>query len=65
MALLLRHLLADEGGQDLVEYAMLTTVVGLAAIAVFDALRAAIGNTYGSWETEVNNLWVPPDPSGS
>jgi len=65
MALLLRHLLADEGGQDLVEYALLTTVVGLAAIAVFDALRAAIGNTYGSWETEVNNLWVPPEPSGS
>jgi hypothetical protein len=34
----------------------------LAAIAVFDQIRTAIGFTYGSWESGVNNLWVPPDP---
>jgi Flp pilus assembly pilin Flp len=63
MTRLLIRLLADEGGQDLVEYALVTTAVGLAAIAAFDLIRTAIGNTYGTWQTEVNDLWIPPDPS--
>lgn len=65
MTRLLTRLLTDETGQDLLEYALLTGAVGLAAIGAFDAIRTAIGVTYGTWQTEVNNLWVPPDPSGS
>lgn len=65
MVRLLSRLLVDDGGQDLVEYALLTAAIGLAAVVVFDQIRTAIGNTYGTWETGVNNLWVPPDPVGS
>ena len=56
------RLFADERGQDLIEYALLTTVIGFASIAVFDVIRAAIANTYGTWNTSANNNWYPPDP---
>ena len=56
------RLLSDEQGQDLIEYALLTTVIGFASIAVFDVIRTAIANVYGTWNTEANNNWYPPDP---
>ena len=61
----LADLIADDAGQDLVEYALLTSAIGFACIAVFDTLLAAIGTAYGSWETGTDNLWDPPAPSGS
>jgi Flp pilus assembly pilin Flp len=64
MTELLSRLLVDEDGQDLIEYAFLTVAIGLAAIAVFDQIGTAIRNTYGSWESNVDNLWVPPGPAG-
>jgi Flp pilus assembly pilin Flp len=57
------RLLADEEGQDLIEYALLTTVIGLAAIAVFDILRTSIRDVYGTWNTSANINWVPPPPT--
>jgi Flp pilus assembly pilin Flp len=59
------HLLFDEGGQDLVEYALLTGVIGFAGLLVFDAILQAIGVTYGSWESGVDSLWDTPGPAGS
>jgi Flp pilus assembly pilin Flp len=55
----------DERGQDLIEYALLTTFIGLAAIAVFNTLLTAIGSAYGTFNTSSNNLWQPPAPAGS
>jgi len=63
MQSLVSRLLCDERGQDLVEYALLTTVIGFACIAVFDLIRTAIHNTYLSWNTSANNNWRPPDPA--
>jgi Flp pilus assembly pilin Flp len=60
----LLRLIGDEGGQDLIEYALLTSVIGLVGYASFDYIRSAIGSTYATWDTEVNDLWVPEDPSG-
>lgn len=59
------RLVDDERGQDLIEYALLTTAIGFAGILVWDLVRAAIGNTYGSWETGVNAIWESPNPAGS
>jgi Flp pilus assembly pilin Flp len=56
-------LFADEGGQDLVEYALLTTVVALASIGGFGLIRTAIFHVYGIWNSGTNSLWQPPDPS--
>jgi Flp pilus assembly pilin Flp len=64
MKALFRRLVAEERGQDLIEYAFLTTCIALACVAAFNLLEAAIGSTYGSWNSNVNGLWEPP-ASGS
>lgn len=64
MKRLLVHLIRDERGQDLVEYALLTSIVGLAGIAAFPIIEQAIATTFGSWNTATNNLWESPDPAG-
>jgi Flp pilus assembly pilin Flp len=61
---LLHRFIADENGQDLIEYALLCTVIGFAGAAAFQLIMAAIGTTYGSWDTGVNSLWNTPDPAG-
>jgi Flp pilus assembly pilin Flp len=62
--LAIRQLLLDDGGQDLIEYALLTGLIGFAGLAVFDVIRGAIETTYDSWESSTNDLWEPPDPIG-
>jgi Flp pilus assembly pilin Flp len=59
----LTRLIADEEGQDLIEYALLTAAIGLCALAVFSLWNTAIGKTYNSWNTSTNQLWDPePKP---
>jgi Flp pilus assembly pilin Flp len=62
MVTCLARLWTDDTGQDLIEYALLTTVIGLASIAVFDLIRGAIAFAYQSWNTSANSNWYPPDP---
>jgi Flp pilus assembly pilin Flp len=67
MRSLLLRLFADDGGQDLIEYALLTTAIGLGAVVAFNLLQTAIGTAYGTYTGDagtVNGLWEPPDPSG-
>ena len=62
---LLVRFVSEDRGQDLIEYALLTTVVGFSGAAVFTLIMSAIGATYGSWETGLNGLSEPPSPGGS
>ena len=62
MAAFVLRLVRDEQGQDLIEYALLTAVIGFAGLAVFGVLLNVISNSYGSQETAVNDRWVPSDP---
>jgi Flp pilus assembly pilin Flp len=62
MKVLLARLLVEESGQDLIEYALLTTFVALAAAVGLSLIRPAINGTYGSWNAAMNILWEPPDP---
>jgi Flp pilus assembly pilin Flp len=64
MRRLLVRLLADECGQDLIEYALLTTFVGLSGAVGLNLILGAINSTYTSWFTGVNDLWEPPPPGG-
>jgi Flp pilus assembly pilin Flp len=52
----------DESGQDVVEYALLTALIGLGSYAGFVAIQNAIFSSYGVWDTGQQNLWRPPDP---
>jgi len=65
MATFVVRLFRDQQGQDLIEYALLTAVIGFAGLAVFGVLLDVISNTYGSQEAAVNNRWVPSDPGTS
>jgi Flp pilus assembly pilin Flp len=67
MRSLLLRLLADDGGQDLIEYALLTTAIGLGSVVAFNLLQIALGTAYGVYTGDggtVNSLWHSPDPSG-
>ena len=64
---LLIRLLADDDGQDLVEYALLAAFVGIAGWAALMAIDEAVGTTYSSWldaDSGVPGLWDPPEPAG-
>jgi Flp pilus assembly pilin Flp len=65
MTTLLRRFLAEETGQDLIEYALLTAAIGFAGVVGVNLLSAAINATYGSWDTGVNNLWEVPAPQST
>jgi Flp pilus assembly pilin Flp len=58
------HLIKDDGGQDLVEYALLTGIVVVAAAIILPG-AAALGDIYETWTDNINDLWEPPPPSGS
>ena len=42
----MKRLARDEDGQDLVEYALLTALIAIAAIASLQTLSATIGNIW-------------------
>lgn len=65
MARLLWRLVRDEDGQDLIEYALLTAGLGLAGIAVWPAIAAAVGNAYQRLDASTQSLWEVPNPGGS
>lgn len=55
-------LVRDEGGQDLVEYALLTGFVGFAGVAAWVAIGQFLGDTYQDLNTAQQNLWEPDNP---
>jgi Flp pilus assembly pilin Flp len=65
MSRLIERLLADDSGQDIVEYALLTALIGIAGLLVWNQLATLIGAVYGQTDTDVQNLYAPPNPGGS
>jgi Flp pilus assembly pilin Flp len=61
---LLRRFLSEEDGQDLIEYALLSSFIGFSAWASVSLLRTALGNTYSTWDSNYQNdvLVEIPDP---
>lgn len=60
---LLTRLALEEQGQDLIEYALLTSAIGFCAVAGFELFGGAINAVYTSWTTGTNNLWEVPNPT--
>ena len=61
MKTVLQRWLADDG-QDLVEYALLGSVIALASVLGVNAIRTAVLNAYGSWDAGTQAIWEPNDP---
>jgi len=59
------RLFHEDSGQDLVEYALLTMVVGFAGAVAAPYVGNAISYTYDHWVTNVDTIWASPDPAGS
>jgi Flp pilus assembly pilin Flp len=59
------RLFREDSGQDLVEYALLTMVVGFAGAVAAPLISDAIAVVYDSWVGTTNNLWESPNPAGS
>ena len=59
--------LLDDRGQDLVEYALLGTFIGLVGFAAINFLTNSMSTAYSNWSVEVDNptLTDMPDPAGS
>jgi Flp pilus assembly pilin Flp len=55
--------LVEDEGQDLIEYALLTSVVAVVNIAVFQALMASLAAAYTAFDTSQQALWTMPDPA--
>lgn len=45
MKQLMKNLIAEESGQDLIEYALVAALVGLGSVASMNSLASSISNT--------------------
>lgn len=59
-----RRWLADESGQDIIEYALLCSFLGFGAAAGVAFLSGAMNGTYTAWDAagQSDALVVMPDP---
>ena len=62
MSSLFSQLVLTDDGQDVIEYALLTATIGLAGIATWPLIEAAIAVTYQQFDTNTQDLWEVPDP---
>jgi Flp pilus assembly pilin Flp len=61
----LQRLAVDDSGQDLIEYALLTAIVTVAAIPVIIEIRDRMQSAYINWGNDIQNNWSPNDPAGA
>jgi Flp pilus assembly pilin Flp len=57
-----RRLLADDRGQDLIEYALLAAIIALAGALVLPQIGPKMGNAFSQWGSDIYNGWVPAAP---
>ena len=60
---LLRRLLIDDRGQDLVEYVLLGATVAFAGLVAMNAFPAVANAVYTSWDNAQQSLWYPAPPA--
>jgi Flp pilus assembly pilin Flp len=58
----LRQFVRDDDAQDLVEYAMLGLFIGVVGVIVWNNIVTLLGDRYTEYNTNVQDLWVLPDP---
>lgn len=58
----LSRLLADESGQDLIEYMLLTSFIAISGYVGIQVLGSEMNTTYRSWVTATQDVWEVQDP---
>ena len=59
---LIRRLITDDRGQDLVEYILLGALVGLASLILANVMPGVMNAVYVSWDSATQSLWYPDAP---
>jgi hypothetical protein len=59
----LRRLACEDGGQDVLEYAILSAFVGVVALLTLNLLGVTLADVYSGWGISVDALWEPPAPA--
>jgi pilus assembly protein Flp/PilA len=54
MKQLFAALIAEESGQDLIEYALVAALVGLGAVAAMQGLKNSVSNTFSNVSNQLN-----------
>ena len=60
----MRRFAVETDGQDVIEYALLTSFIGLVGAAAWNATQVALGNAYSGFNDAIWDLWEPADPLG-
>lgn len=58
----LLSLLFDESGDDLLEYALLSALLGIAGAVALALMPSVINTVYSSWDSATQDAWQPQDP---
>ncbi len=61
----LAEFLADDEGQDLVEYALLCVCIGVVSILLWQNIVVLLGDRYTDYNTNVPQYWESPPITGS
>jgi pilus assembly protein Flp/PilA len=56
MKQLLKNLMSEDSGQDLIEYTLLAALIALVAIASVGALGKTVNNVFNNVDTSLSNV---------
>jgi hypothetical protein len=58
------ELIADDSGQDLIEYAVISTVISGGGLIVMILVLVTMGVRYSTWVAQIQAAWEPGAPCG-
>jgi Flp pilus assembly pilin Flp len=65
LPLWLTRFAADDSGQDVMEYALLTAFIGLAGAAAWSAIAGSLEAAYTGYDNDVQDIYEPLDPGAT
>jgi Flp pilus assembly pilin Flp len=54
--------ISDDSGQDLIEYGLLTAIIGISGVLILLTISANISPSYNGVNTRGQNAWQPCPP---
>ena len=54
----------EDSGQDLIEYALLTAIIGLTSAVLYTTVRTTMSDSYKDANANVQDVWQPLPPGG-
>lgn len=61
---LIVRFVSEQTGQDVIEYGLLSAGIAVVGIVLWNNVGVGIAAAYGSWDSGIQDLWVPDDPIG-